>query len=551
MKDPSKDDPLNEVETLRQRVAKLEGQNDALHARIAECEQNEERNREAFKHIEERLRRQTYILDQIQDRVTVTDLSGTIMYINDAEVESLGRSREFILGQKIDIYGEDPERGATQEEILRKTRQNGTWRGEVVNYTLDGREIIMDCRTQVIYDEDGAPMALCGISTDVTERKRAEEALRRSEEQFRIVSEMVSDFAYSIKVEEDGTSRIEWITDAYTRMIGYTKEEAEAGGRWRLVVHPDDHPVVTKRIERLYAGEPDTSEFRVVTKQGEVLWLREYARPFLDAQGRVSRIIGAAQDITVRKQAQRREVELAVERERVRMLEDFIGDASHDLRTPIAAMKLSLSVLERAIENVEMRSRHLRTLKQQTTRLETLLENMLSMVKLDREAGVEWQHVDVGSLVANVIEAQQIFAEQRGHTLVCECEDDGQPIMVRGNAVHLSRALTNILRNAIHYTLEPGTIWIRTCRRDGCAIVEVEDRGIGISPEDLPRIFERFYRADSARSTDRGGTGLGLAIVKKVVEQHGGKIDVESKLGEGSTFRVLLPLAWDEGQKAN
>ena len=126
------------------------------------------------KQAEEMLRLQALVLDQIQDRVTITDLSGVITYVNEAEVASLGYNRDKLIGRNTSVYGEDPEKGARQKDILDKTIENGSWRGEVLNFTADGQEVIMDCRTQVVRDGVGLPIALVGISTDVTENKLLE-----------------------------------------------------------------------------------------------------------------------------------------------------------------------------------------------------------------------------------------------------------------------------------------------------------------------------------------------------------------------------------------
>jgi two-component system, cell cycle sensor histidine kinase and response regulator CckA len=141
---------------------------------------------------EEKLRLQSLVLDQIEDRVTVTDLSGKITYVNQAEIKMLGFSREEILTQSTELYGEDPERGATQQEILEKTLQKGSWRGEVVNYTKDGSERIMDFRTLVVHDQKGQPVALCGISTDITERKQAEKEREKLQTQLLQAQKMES-----------------------------------------------------------------------------------------------------------------------------------------------------------------------------------------------------------------------------------------------------------------------------------------------------------------------------------------------------------------------
>ena len=138
-------------------------------------------NRSAKKTTEEELSLKSLVLDQIKDLVTITDLNGVITYVNDAVVKTMQLSRKKLTGSTIGIYGEDSGRGGTQNEILEKTKRDGSWRGEVVNYSADGTEHILDCRTQIIYDEMGNPVALCGISTNITERKKIEKALFESE----------------------------------------------------------------------------------------------------------------------------------------------------------------------------------------------------------------------------------------------------------------------------------------------------------------------------------------------------------------------------------
>jgi PAS domain S-box-containing protein len=142
------------------------------------------------------------------------------------------------------------------------------------------------------------------LEAELNERKKAEEALQQSEARYRRVSELISDYAYSYCVEADNSLILEWITNAFTRITGFTPEESEARGGWAKLLHPDDLPVALQRAEKLFSGKKDVSEFRIITKSGEVHWLRDYGIPeFSKKQGRVIRIIGAAQDITERKRA--------------------------------------------------------------------------------------------------------------------------------------------------------------------------------------------------------------------------------------------------------
>ncbi len=138
---------------------------------------------------ESQLRLQALVLDQIQDMVTVTDLDGTVTYVNQAYERLLGFEESDLVGQPVSVYGEDERRGATQEEILSETREKGWWRGQVVNVGKDGSAHILDCRTQVVRDDGGTPVALCGISTDITEITRMYEALRKSEQRYRAIFE--------------------------------------------------------------------------------------------------------------------------------------------------------------------------------------------------------------------------------------------------------------------------------------------------------------------------------------------------------------------------
>jgi len=148
---------------------------------------------------EEALQLRSIVLDQIKDHVTITDLKGVITYANSAVCETMKRPSYEIIGQSTRVYGEDPGRGATQQEIVTQTLQAGDWRGEVVNYSADGREHIMDCRTRIVYDELGTPIALCGISTNITERKQAEASLKENELKFRTLFENSGDAIFIMK----------------------------------------------------------------------------------------------------------------------------------------------------------------------------------------------------------------------------------------------------------------------------------------------------------------------------------------------------------------
>lgn len=197
------------------------------------------------------LRLMSLALDQIQDRVTITDLSGRITYVNWAQVQSLGCSREELIGKSPEVFGENPDKGATQREILEATLRHGHWRGEVVNYAAGGNEIVLDCRTQMVRDEQGKPVALCGFATDITQRKRMEKALRDSEERYRI---LVNQNPLSILVARNG--QYLFANPAAARSMGYLSPEEMIGLPVTQNIDPADMERMREQIRQSSQGQP-------------------------------------------------------------------------------------------------------------------------------------------------------------------------------------------------------------------------------------------------------------------------------------------------------
>jgi signal transduction histidine kinase len=216
----------------------------------------------------------------------------------------------------------------------------------------------------------------------------------------------------------------------------------------------------------------------------------------------------------------------------------FVSDVSHELRTPIANLKLYVELLQRG--SAEKRAHYLTVLKQQAGRLTQLIEDILNRSRLELGGGrVTFGPVNLNYIVDQVVTAHQPRAEATGLTLTFAPGLDLPP--VRGEVNQLAQVVTNLVGNALSYTLA-GHIHVLTRLDNGQACLQVEDTGIGIDPDDLPHLFDRFYRGKRPAQVDIPGTGLGLAIVKEIVELHQGRIAVESRLGQGSTFRIWLPL---------
>jgi two-component system phosphate regulon sensor histidine kinase PhoR len=224
------------------------------------------------------------------------------------------------------------------------------------------------------------------------------------------------------------------------------------------------------------------------------------------------------------------------------MRRDFVANVSHELKTPLAAIRGYAETLrDGALDEPPTARRFTDRILSQCRRLQELLDDLLILSRLEgMDAALDREPVDLEAVARRAVELLTPAAREK--RVEIDLQEEEVPA-VQGDAENLERLLLNLLDNAIKYNRPDGRITVRVGRCDGEALLEVTDTGIGIPAESIPRIFERFYRVDKGRAREEGGTGLGLAIVKHIAQAHGGQVDVESRVGRGSTFRVRLPLA--------
>ncbi len=221
--------------------------------------------------------------------------------------------------------------------------------------------------------------------------------------------------------------------------------------------------------------------------------------------------------------------------------QEFVANVSHELKTPLSSMKLlSESLLTQPSSNVEIYQEFLKDIDSEIDRLNKIIENLLSMVDLNEEKlKLDYQLTYVNYLVEKVVSAVKPLADKKRIKVFI---NQWEKIQIYLDSGKIYQALLNIIHNSIKYTDEGGRINITIYREGKYAILKIMDNGIGIPEESLPNIFERFYRVDSARSRKTGGSGLGLSISQQIVSLHQGMIEVESKVNEGTTFYIKLPM---------
>jgi two-component system phosphate regulon sensor histidine kinase PhoR len=225
-----------------------------------------------------------------------------------------------------------------------------------------------------------------------------------------------------------------------------------------------------------------------------------------------------------------------------RARKDFVANVSHELRTPLAAMKGYAETLLEGAWREEVALSFIQVIQRHTDRLTKIVEDLLTLSRIEaRGFKMESEQTPISDLIDDVFDVVKESASKKKITLL---KGDLAPtLLLRADPKHLEQDLINLLDNGIKYTPEDGTLEISVTEREDEFLFAIKDNGIGIPKEDLPRIFERFYRVDKGRSKELGGTGLGLSIVKHIVQAHHGRVWAESQLGKGSTFYFTLPKA--------
>ncbi len=222
---------------------------------------------------------------------------------------------------------------------------------------------------------------------------------------------------------------------------------------------------------------------------------------------------------------------------------EFVSNVSHELKTPLASIQAyTETLIDGAIDDREHNVLFLKRIAEQAERLHNLIVDLLRLARIEAGTDVfEIQKLSASKIITQACDEHLAVAKSKGVALIVDAA--GESVRLKADPDGLRTILDNLLDNAINYTPRGGRVTVRWGRQDDAAFIEVADTGIGIPPEHQSRVFERFHRVDKARSRDAGGTGLGLAIVKHLVQVFGGRVDVESEVDQGSTFRVTLPLA--------
>lgn len=257
-------------------------------------------------------------------------------------------------------------------------------------------------------------------------------------------------------------------------------------------------------------------------------FITAYFSPYYDKKGEIEGLVVVLQDITEQKKLDD-------------MRKEFVANVSHELRTPLTTVKsYTETLLDGAMEEEELAKEFLTIINSEADRMAFLVRDLLQLTRFDnKQVRLDMTEIEMNDFLSMTVRQNKIHAEAKSQQL--SFEPYPHMVVVHGDRDRVGQVVNNIVTNAIKYSLEQATIRIFITEDEQYFKINVKDTGMGISREDLPRIFERFYRVDKARSRAMGGTGLGLAIAKEIMETHGGKLTAESEYGKGTTMTMWFP----------
>jgi hypothetical protein len=538
------------------------------------------RAEEELRDSEEKLR---IIFESIGDGIIVTNLEGIIIQTNEAAAKLGGWSdKSKLIGMSGFDFVADKEQSKLVTDMIRALKQQHSINVEYSVKAKNGREYQSEVSITLLRDASGSPNGIVSVIRDITERKRAEEALRESEKKYRLLAENASD----VITVMDMNMRPIYMSPSITRLLGYSVEEAMARGIENGLT-PKSLKVATKGLAKTIAAElkkkklkPVTVDFELTRKDGSTVWVAASVALIHGSDGQPTEILSILHDISERKKAEEDLVkykdhleELVEERtaeldkakliaeEASKAKSEFLANMSHEIRTPLSTIigfsELLVDEVNGLLNNDQ--KKYLGYVTSSGQHLLSLINDILDLSKV--EAGkMELQPTSfsISDLLKN--SSSFIAEEAMKHNIRLLSEIPADVDVIEADERKVKQIIYNLLSNAVKFTPDGGSITTKAdiVSPDSAALpikirkglpdteyvlVSVKDTGIGIAKKDQSKLFTEFHQIENPYTKKYEGTGLGLALSRKLVTLHGGRIWFESKgKGKGCTFYFILPL---------
>ena len=468
----------------------------------------------------------------------IRNREGIIIWMNEAMERIVGYSLAEMKGKIFGtmLNGEDTDLSVL-EQALNAVKENRAYEVELKIYKKDGTPIWASIANSPLFNESGTVERQIGVFVDISARKKAEEQLK--------MLSLVASSTTSGVVINDSEGKVEWINNAFEKITGYNLNDVKDKHLGDTLKGELTDVAIIQRARELSKNkqsfEVDLLAYR---KDGQPLWVSVINSVILDKAGKVDKYIEVIIDITAKKKV---ELELISAKEKALQLnrakDMFIGVMSHEIRTPLNAV-IGMSHLLIDDSPLESQKESLNILKFSAENLMTLINDVLDFTKIETgNIELEKANVNLRDMVKSITNSMQYKATEKGIYLNSNI-DANLPQLVIADSARLVQVLLNLTGNAVKFTDTGGvTIDLKVLEESNKNIrirFAVTDSGIGIAQNKLSTIFESFKQAEADTTRKYGGTGLGLAISKRLVELHDSRINVDSVLGQGSTFWFII-----------
>jgi PAS domain S-box-containing protein len=485
---------------------------------------------------EEKISMLAHALKSVSECVCITDMNDIITFVNNSFTYTYGYKSLEIIGKHVSIVWSDNNPQIKLNQIQPKTVEGG-WTGELINVKKNGDEFPILLSTSVIKDDAENPIALIGISTDITERKKAEEALKQSEERFKSLVDNMLEPALIL----DYNGVILFANNSAAKLVDMNSPEQAFGMKLFDFLHPDYNLSVQRALKETRIN-PDRffAEFKIITVNKNEKWIESLGTKIIFNNN--SRILVTLHDISERKNAEE-QLKAAKENaeEMNKLKSNFLASMSHELRTPLVGILGYAELLQEELKNLQQSEMATRILSSGNRLMETL-NSVLDLSRIEaNQVEVYLEPVNVKSIVNTHLQLFKPVAKERGLYLKFEFLED--EIIALLDERFLGQIINNLVNNALKFTHEGGVIvkvGTYNEEKDKFVRINICDTGIGILKDNVNTIFEEFRQVSEGFNRHFEGTGLGLTITKRFIDLMGGKIEVKSEIGKGSEFTVTF-----------
>ncbi len=493
------------------------------------------------------------VLYNISDEVNIVDLDGKILYVNKAVLNDLNIQKDDIIGKTKSILLPDPEYNISKTDIIKWVKEKGHWEGIVGNYLPDGRRRVVSTRSKLIFDENNVPVGILSISSNITKKIEMQKELKLSESKYSLLISNVSDVIWT----SDKEFNLNFITKSVEKFLGYSPEQLITL-RKREYFSPDSLEKIQKVRSRFQnnfnnVNFPIVFNAELICSDRTRKWAEAKINPLIDENGVFSGFVGVWRDITsfiITNERNKSLEDRLAQSEKMEALGRLAGGVAHDLNNVLTGIVAYPDILLLKLPEDDPMRKKVIAIKKSGQKAAAIVEDLLS---LSRRGVNKFVPLNINTLAKDILDSPEVEKLKVYHPEIRFKFSEGKNVpFISGAEYQISKVIINLLTNACEAMPSGGNIFISTSFESSSngplkyknipdgdyAVLTVSDEGIGISKEDQKKIYEPFF---TNKVMGRSGTGLGMAVVWGTVQDHNGYIELNSRVGEGTTFEIYLP----------